>query len=202
MNIQPLTIALPILAYLVGAIPFGLLIVRWVTQKDIRHMGSGNIGATNVRRCAGTVWGVVTLLCDLLKGMLPTLIALNLSVPTPPWLAPMVTLAAISGHMFPIYLRFKPSGKGVATALGGFVVLAPAACGLALIVFIVTVALKRIVSLGSMAAVAALPLLIWLTTQKPYVTAGAVMAAVLIISRHKANIGRLVQGKEPTINKH
>lgn len=201
MNTLTLTIVLPLLAYLSGAVPFGLLIVRWVAQHDVRQAGSGNIGATNVRRIAGTTWGIVTLVCDVLKGMLPALIALRLAPSAPPWLTPAVALAAISGHMFPIYLKFKPSGKGVATALGCFGVIAPTACGLALIAFIITVSAKRIVSVGSLAAMALLPLFVWLTTRDPYLTSGSFLAALLIISRHKANLERLFRGNEPTIGK-
>jgi acyl phosphate:glycerol-3-phosphate acyltransferase len=200
MNTHALTIALPLLAYLSGAVPCGLLIVRMVAHCDIRRVGSGNIGATNVRRTAGTSWGVVTLLCDALKGALPTIIALRLAPMAPHWLAPLVALAAVSGHIFPVYLKFKPSGKGVATALGCFGVLAPGACGLALIAFIVIVTAKRVVSVASMAAMALLPLLIWLTTRDSYLTGSSFLTTLLIISRHKANIERLCRGKEPTLN--
>lgn len=196
-----ISIFLILLSYLIGAIPFGLLIVRMVSGRDIREMGSGNIGATNVRRCAGTLWGIATLLCDLFKGFLPTWAAIRFIPDAPAWLVPVVALAAIVGHMFPVYLKFKPSGKGVATALGAFLVAAPAACGLSIITFIVVVAAKRIVSIGSMAAMALLPLFIWLISRNPYLTASGIAVALLIISRHKSNIERLLQGQEPGINR-
>jgi glycerol-3-phosphate acyltransferase PlsY len=201
MNSQLLTIALPLLAYFVGAIPFGLIIVLWVSRSDIRQAGSGNIGATNVRRTAGTFWGVVTLVCDALKGLLPTWLALGWGPSDSAWLAPLVALTAICGHMFPVYLKFKPSGKGVATALGCFSILAPVACGLSLIVFIIMVVIKRYVSLASMVATALLPLLVWWTTGNLYLTVSSLLSGVLILLRHRTNIRRLVQGKESTLGK-
>lgn len=200
MTSQCTSIVLPLLSYLLGAIPFGLLIVRMVSRRDIREMGSGNIGATNVRRSVGTLWGVATLLCDLFKGFLPTWLALRFFPAAPAWLLPVVAFAAIVGHMYPIYLKFKPSGKGVATALGAFLAAAPGACGMSIIVFIVAVAAKRIVSIGSMTAMALLPLFIWLTSRDPYLTTSGIAVALLIISRHRSNLDRLIQGDEPTIN--
>lgn len=192
---------LPAIAYLMGAIPFGLVIVRCVSKTDIRRIGSGNIGATNVRRAAGTGWAIAALAGDVLKGALPTLAAVYFQGPTGSNVLPsLVTLAAISGHMFPVYLKFKPSGKGVATALGCFCITAPIACITALLAFVASVYRWRRVSLGSLTGIAILPPTIWFNTQNLFLTAGGIVAMALIIARHKENLQRLAQGKEPTID--
>lgn len=201
MNSHVAIIALAAAAYLLGSIPFGLLIVRRVINIDIRQSGSGNIGATNVRRVAGTFWGIVTLVCDALKGALPTYVAMVVLEPTATGVAPWVALAAICGHMFPVYFKFKPSGKGVATALGCFAVLSPPTCGVALVVFLCIVVISRRVSAASMGSMAVLPVAIAIITRNPMNTLAAAMAAVMIISRHKENIQRLLSGKEPPIGK-
>lgn len=201
MNSHVAIIALAVAAYLLGSIPFGLLIVRRVINIDVRQSGSGNIGATNVRRVAGTIWGIVTLVCDALKGALPTYVAMVVLEPTATGVAPWVALAAICGHMFPVYFKFKPSGKGVATALGCFAVLSPPTCGVALVVFLCIVFISRRVSAASMGSMAVLPVAIAMITRDPMNTLAAAMAAVMIISRHKENIQRLLSGKEPPIGK-
>ncbi|MGD9189890.1 MAG: glycerol-3-phosphate 1-O-acyltransferase PlsY [Desulfobacteraceae bacterium] len=201
MNSPVAIIALVVVAYLLGSIPFGLLIVRWVVNIDVRQSGSGNIGATNVRRVAGTLWGIVTLVCDVLKGALPTYAATIVTGPTVTGVAPWVALAAICGHMFPIYFKFKPSGKGVATALGCFAVLSAPACGVALAVFLCIVFISRRVSAASMGSMAMLPVAIAMITRDPMSTLAAALAAAMIISRHKDNIQRLLSGKEPPIGK-
>ena len=192
---------LPLLAYMIGSIPSGLLLVLAATGQDVRISGSGNIGATNVRRTAGTVWGIATLVFDVLKGALPTFLALYLMPHDYPWLASATGIGAILGHMFPVYLKFKPSGKGVATALGCYGVLAPPACGLALICFVMVMLFKRIVSLASLVAMALLPLFIWITTCNIYITLTSILSAVLIIIRHQTNLRRLIQGKESVMGK-
>jgi glycerol-3-phosphate acyltransferase PlsY len=201
MNSYATMIAFLITAYLLGSIPFGLLIVRWVRSIDVRHTGSGNIGATNVRRTAGTLWGVLTLICDALKGALPTYAAMVVQGPETTAMAPWVALAAISGHMFPVYFKFTPSGKGVATALGCFTVLAPLACGVALMVFLCLVLIFRRVSAASMGSMVALPIAIAIISRDPLSTLVAALTAALIVSRHKDNIQRLLKGEEPPIGK-
>ena len=196
-----LTIVLPVIAFAAGSIPFGLLIVRWVRKTDVRHIGSGNIGATNVRRVAGTKWGVVTLICDVLKGALPTYTAIIVGNQGLPGFASWVALATICGHMYPLYFCLKPSGKGVATALGCFGILAPLACGAALVFFICLAFAFRRVSLASMGAFAFMPLMIWLTKHDPLMTAVACLIAGLIVLRHKDNIRRLIRGEEPRLGK-
>lgn len=194
-------ITLPAVAYLLGSIPFGLLIVRWVRGVDVRRIGSGNIGATNVRRAAGNLWGIATLICDVLKGALPTYAAVVLQTSNMPELAAVVALAAVCGHMFPVYFRFKPSGKGVATALGAFAILSPQACGIALLVFMGVVLIVRRVSAASMSAMAAMPAAIALTRHSLWTVIAAVLIAGLIVFRHKENIQRLMRGEEPPIGK-
>jgi glycerol-3-phosphate acyltransferase PlsY len=201
MNSHVAIIALAVAAYLLGSIPFGLLIVRRVLNIDVRQSGSGNIGATNVRRVAGTFWGIVTLVCDALKGALPTYAATIATGPTATGVAPWAALAAICGHMFPIFFKFRPSGKGVATTLGCFAVLSPPTCGVAIVVFLCIVVISRRVSAASMGSMAALPFAIAMITRDPMSTLAAALAAVLIISRHKDNIQRLLSGKEPPIGK-
>jgi acyl phosphate:glycerol-3-phosphate acyltransferase len=190
-------------AYLSGAVPWGLIIVRSLKKGDIRTIGSGNIGATNVRRAAGTPAALLVLLLDVLKGALPVL-AVRLIVPgcgfAWQWTATFAALAAIAGHMFPIYLNFRPSGKGVATALGCYLVLAPWAALSALAIFMLVAAVSRKSSLGSLAGTLALPPATWISTHDWILTTGALISMLLIIFRHKENIGRLLRGSEPSLN--
>jgi glycerol-3-phosphate acyltransferase PlsY len=201
MSASIVVIALAVAAYLLGSIPFGLLIVRWVRNIDVRQTGSGNIGATNVRRTAGTLWGVVTLVCDALKGAFPTYLATVVPGPEITGAAPWVALAAICGHMFPAYFKFKPSGKGVATGLGSFAVLSPPMFGIVLALFLCIVSIYRRVSAASMGSMAAAPITIAMLTRDPVSTLAVALAAGLIISRHRDNIQRLLSGKEPPIGK-
>jgi len=186
-------ILLIIFAYLLGSIPTGLVLSRALAGKDPRQQGSRNIGATNVMRTVGKALGAITLLGDVLKGLIPVVIALWL-VEEQTWVAG-VGLAAFLGHCFPIYLRFR-GGKGVATAVGIFLPTAPLAVVLDIVVFAVGVGISRMVSVGSIAAAAAMPILIWLLGYPlPYIVLG-ICVAVLIIYRHKENIKRLLGGRE------
>lgn len=210
-----------IIAYLIGSIPFGYLIVRAREGGDIRETGSGGTGATNVSRRAGKPAGVVTLVLDALKGAAAIVVAkLILGLPivgqdghiSPPlqswvatdahWWVAASAVAVIVGHIFPVWLRFR-GGKGVATGVGVFLVLAPIAVAIAALVFVLVVTLTRYVSLGSILAAIAIPLLVLLQDAfirpipevKPLMTA-AIAGAVLIVFAHRWNIGRLAQGKE------
>jgi glycerol-3-phosphate acyltransferase PlsY len=189
-------------AVLLGSIPFGLLFVRWIARRDIRTVGSGNIGATNVRRVAGTPLALVVLICDVLKGALPVIAAgwLTDHYGYGTWVAAVAALAAVLGHMFPAYLKFKPSGKGVATALGAFAIISPTAVSAGLGIFILLAAITRRTSVGSLAGVATLTPAVWLTTHQPAFTLAAAVTTVLIFLRHKDNIRRLLQGREPTLD--
>lgn len=194
------------LAYLLGSIPFGLVLTRLFTSIDIRRTGSGNIGATNVRRMAGNRLGFLTLLGDVLKGALPVLLAIVLLWGEQPResaraVAACAAVAAFTGHLYPLYLGFRTGGKGVATALGGCLVLSPPAVLVALAVFIAAVKISRRASVGSLAAAAALAPAVWLTTGSPAYLAGTLFMAVFIFARHRDNLKRLMAGTEPTIDK-
>ncbi len=188
-------IILIILSYLIGSIPFGIVIAKLFGGADPRSGGSGNIGATNVSRTLGKGAGFVTLLCDAFKGTLPVAYALYLH-PEPSGLVISLTaLAAFAGHIFPVYLRFK-GGKGVSTALGVMLLISPLSIGLCVVVFIVLVALTRYISLGSICAAVSLPLALkFITRQDDFVILGVVVA-LLIIIKHTGNIKRLASGTE------
>ncbi len=192
--------SIPVASYLLGSIPFGLLLGKFFGARDIRKAGSGNIGATNVARVAGPLAGILTLLLDAAKGALAVLLAARLSDQSAAWMM-IAGLCALVGHCFPIWLGFR-GGKGVATAAGVFLVLCPLAFLGAAILFFLVVLYWRFVSLGSISAAAAMPLLIyffWAPHHAPpySVTFGSLAAALLIVYKHDANIQRLVQGDEP-----
>lgn len=193
---------LVLLAYLLGSIPFGLILVRAFAGIDIRRQGSGNIGATNVRRLAGTPLGLLTLAGDVLKGAGPVYLAHRAGGFDPfpnAVLVSAVALAAFAGHLFPFFLKLKGGGKGVATAAGCFAVISPAAVGLALGIFILVVWLSRKVSAGSLAAALTLPPAVWWTSVSPPYTLCALLMAAAIFLRHMDNIRRLLSGREPDI---
>jgi len=185
-----------VVSYLLGSIPFGLILVRTFLGKDIRKTGSGNIGATNVAR-SSTLLGIATLVLDAMKGAGAVSLAMWLQ-PSPVFAA-IAGLFAILGHIFPIWLKFR-GGKGVATAVGAFTLLAPRAVLASLIVFLLTVLIARYVSLGSILATGTFPLFVWyfyrgiLPASVALVTT---LAALLVIARHHENIGRLLQHTEP-----
>jgi glycerol-3-phosphate acyltransferase PlsY len=191
---------IPVAAYLIGSIPFGILLAKLFGGVDVRHAGSGNIGATNVARVAGPLPGILTLALDGVKGAAAVWLAGRFTNDSAMWMI-VAGLAALVGHCFPIWLRFR-GGKGVATAAGMFLALCwPAALG-AIGIFLLVVVFSRYVSLGSVAAAAAMPLLIYLLwaphhAPPPIVTFGAFAAAMLVIYKHDANIQRLVEGREP-----
>ena len=194
------------LGYLLGSIPFGYLIVKATRGADIRETGSGGTGATNVSRRAGKLAGLATLLLDAAKGAAAVLIAKSfLDTSTNAYLHWWVALAALAvmlGHMFPVWLRFR-GGKGVATGVGIFLVLAPIAVGFAAVIFLLIVWSTRYVSLGSIIAAATIPLFVWLQhlfilpvePLIPTMTTAAT-GAILIIFAHRANIRRLAEGTE------
>jgi glycerol-3-phosphate acyltransferase PlsY len=186
-------IFLIIFAYLLGSIPTGLVLSQTLAGKDPRQQGSHNIGATNVMRTAGKALGIITLLGDVLKGIIPVVIAQWL-IKDNYWVTG-TGLASFLGHCYPIYLRFK-GGKGVATALGVFLPLAPLAVVLDIFFFAGVVATSRIVSVGSILGAIAMPVLIWLLGYPLPSAILGICVALLIIYRHKENIQRLVGGRE------
>ncbi|MGB7285087.1 MAG: glycerol-3-phosphate 1-O-acyltransferase PlsY [Candidatus Acidiferrum sp.] len=193
-------ISIPVAAYLLGSIPFGLLFGKLFGGADVRKTGSGNIGATNVARVAGPLAGILTLLLDAAKGALAVVLAARLTNESAMWMM-IAGLCVLAGHCFPIWLGFR-GGKGVATAAGVFLVLCPLAFLGAAILFILVVLYWRFVSLGSISAAAAMPLLIyffWAPHHAPPhpITFGTLAAALLIVYKHDSNIQRMVQGDEP-----
>jgi glycerol-3-phosphate acyltransferase PlsY len=183
-------------AYLLGSIPFGLILGR-LRGVDVREVGSGNIGATNVARSLGKKLGLVVLVLDLAKGALPVLLLrrLGLDARVHPFLLTAVGMAPILGHCFPVWLRLR-GGKGVATALGVFLAMDPAVTGMAALVFAVLYALFRVVSLGSMIATVSLATLLWLLDRPVPEVALGVLAAALILVQHRQNIRRLLRRAE------
>jgi acyl phosphate:glycerol-3-phosphate acyltransferase len=186
--------ALPI-AYLLGSIPFGYLLVKWKTGDDVRASGSGNIGATNVTRTTGRAAGLATLALDVGKGYLAVWIAGWLSGHDPLWMS-LAALAVMAGHAYPIFLGFK-GGKAVASFYGAFLCLAPLAIVAEFVVFVAAVAWTRYISVGSIIAAATFPLAVWLILQPALpVVAAAVVAGGFIVYKHRENIRRLREGRE------
>ena len=184
-----------LIAYLLGSIPFGYLIVRWQRGIDVRSTGSGSIGATNVMRNLGIVGFIATFLLDAGKGWLAVLLASKMTSDDPTLVA-AAAFAAVLGHCFPFWLRFR-GGKGVATGVGVFIAIAPWQVVLVLVIFAVVVAIWRYISLGSIVATAAFPILVHFMKHPPFqVVLGAAGAALIIIGRHHANIARLLKGTE------
>ncbi len=201
---MPTLLIIAAVSYLLGSIPFGYLLVRIFRGEDVRKSGSGNIGATNVSR-KSPVLGILTLLLDALKGTAAVAASYKVAdrmvaIPTYEQMA-LAALFAVIGHMFPVWLKLR-GGKGVATALGAFVVIAPKAVLVAAIIFIAVVAISRHVSLGSIIAVAAFPLAAWIIGQfhaSPVGLAMMSLDSLLIIARHRENIRRLLAGTESRI---
>jgi len=182
-------------AYLLGAIPFGYLLVKWMTGRDVRASGSGNIGATNVLRTTGRLAGVATLLLDIGKGYLAVWIAEKL-YPNCICVASASALAVMAGHAFPVFLKFK-GGKAMASFVGAFLRLTPIPLAAVLAVFVVTVAVTRHISVGSIVAAATFPLAVWLILHPAWpVLAAALIAGAFIVYRHKENMRRLHAGTE------
>jgi len=183
------------IGYLLGSIPFGYLLVRIFHGEDIRQTGSGNIGATNVSRTSLAL-GIVTLLFDAGKGLAAVLLARFL-FPGNVTAAGVAALFAVIGHIFSVWLKFR-GGKGVATGLGSFILLAPKSVVICIAIFLALVALFRYVSLASMIAVSLLPVLIFvLTPHTPEFALVALLSAILILVQHRGNMGRLLSGLEP-----
>ena len=193
-----------LIAYLLGSIPFGYLIVRWQKGIDIRATGSGGTGATNVMRNLGIAGFAGTFVLDFAKGYAAIWATSCLTHADPRWIA-AAAVTAIAGHIFPVWLRFH-GGKGVATSVGVFAALAPLPMAFVLVIFLVVLAAWRYVSLGSIIATAAFPALVYLQVcllGRParVIVVGAAGAAALIIASHHANIRRLWHGTENKIGR-
>lgn len=183
------------IAYLLGAVPFGYLIAKRAHGGDIRASGSGSIGATNVMRSVGRGAGLATLLLDVAKGFAAVWMARQLS-PDQPRTVILASFAAIIGHVFPVFLKFR-GGKGVATGVGVYLAIAPKAVLAVLVLWAIAVVIWRYVSLGSILGTAAFPLCAYLIYRPTLETAlGMIASATLIVLKHWSNIERLVAGTE------
>ncbi len=198
----PLLILLPATAYLLGSIPWGWILTVLFTSRDLRRAGSGNIGATNVKRTAGVSLALITLALDMAKGAVPVLLAVRavgIETPWPQVYVSLVCLCAFFGHLYPIYTGYKNGGKGVATLAGCFLAVSPAAFFVVLLVFVLFLCMSSRASVASLAGSAALPLVLFKTAGAGVITGCAGLAAVFVILRHRENIRRLVAGEEPRI---
>jgi glycerol-3-phosphate acyltransferase PlsY len=196
--VKPEWFILPV-AYLLGSIPFGLLIVKTRAGRDIRAMGSGNIGAANVTRSAGASAGILTLLLDAAKGYLAVAFAAHWTGGSLRWMM-AAAVAAVVGHIFSAWLGFR-GGKGVATGLGVFLPICAPAVGLALLLWLIVVAFWRYSSLGSIVAAAALPIFVYVLyapghAPPGYVTVPTILISLLVLAKHRTNIERLIEGTE------
>ncbi|MBA4419047.1 MAG: acyl-phosphate glycerol 3-phosphate acyltransferase [Syntrophus sp. (in: bacteria)] len=179
-------------AYLIGSIPIGVILAK-IKGKDPRKVGSGNIGATNVMRAAGKTLGIITLLGDILKGVIPTLLAVHAGLPV--ILIGVVGFATFIGHLYPVFLKFK-GGKGVATALGVYLVLSPLAILASILLFILVLLKWRFVSAGSIAGTALVPLTLYMLKAPGEYVCLSLVVGILILVKHKDNIKRLMAGTE------
>jgi len=191
-------ILLVIAGYLVGSIPTGVILARLFSATDIRRQGSGNIGATNVYRVLGAKLGVITLVGDVLKGVVPVILT-RFFMGDDMWIA-AVAFSTFLGHLYPLFLRFR-GGKGVATALGIFMVIAPLVTACAVTVFIVVVLRWKYVSLGSLAASASMPLFLGVGGYAMVYGGLSMMIGGLIFYRHGENIKRMREGKEKKLSR-
>jgi len=184
-----------LLAYLIGGIPFGYLFVRFGTGQDVRGLGSGNIGATNVLRTTGRGLAIAVLLLDIAKGYFAVWLAAWLTGGSILWVS-MAAGAVLLGHCYPIFLKFR-GGKAVASFIGAFLYLTPVSLLAVLLLFVIVVARTRHISLGSIVAAGLFPLAVWLIEHPPApVLLVSIFAAVLIVYRHKSNLERLHAGTE------
>jgi len=194
-----LWLALLVGAYLVGSVPWSWLVVHWALGVDVRRVGSGNVGATNAMRVAGRRAGLAALVLDILKGVVPVLVARRLEAP--PLVVSCVAALAVLGHVYPVWLHFR-GGKGVATAAGALGALAPLPGLLAVMLFVLTVSITRYVSLGSIVAVVSFPLFVLLLPSRleprkdASFLASSALVPALIVWKHRGNIARLLAGSE------
>lgn len=188
------------MAYCLGSISWGVVLTRVFTSKDIKAQGSGNIGATNVSRVAGSTLGILTFAGDVFKGAVSVYLVFALTGAnqrTDEPLLATVALASFFGHLYPVYTKFRGGGKGVATCAGCFGVLAPLACLGALAAFVAMLLCSKRVSAGSLAAAAVLPWVVWYSTEAIWISISALAMTLFIAIRHRTNFKRLLSGTEP-----
>lgn len=183
-------------AYLLGSVSWSVVIVKLLQGLDVRTIGSGNAGATNVLRAAGKKAGAAVLVLDVAKGV--TAVAVPRVLDAPLAVVSGAAVAVVVGHVFPVFFGFR-GGKGVATALGSLGTLAPLAMALGLVVFLAVVAWKRYVSLGSVVTAAIFPFLVWMTYREPWLMVASGTIAILIVTKHSRNLQRLRRGTEPRL---
>jgi glycerol-3-phosphate acyltransferase PlsY len=186
---------LVLFAYLLGSVPTGYILGS-VAGVDVRKAGSGNVGATNVARVVGKRYGILTLVADIAKGFVPVIVALNIGLTSTA--TAFVGIAAFLGHLYPVFLRFQ-GGKGVATALGVFLGLAPWATLILMAIFVLVLLATRVVSLSSMVAAGCAPIVFWLFFHSPILVGMSLFIALMIVLRHCGNIQRLLSGTEPRL---
>lgn len=186
-------LVLILVSYVIGSVPTGYLLGK-LRGVDVRMVGSGNVGATNVARAVGKSQGVITLIADAAKGYLPVLVALHLGQDS--LTLALTAIAAFLGHLYPVFLKFL-GGKGVATGFGALLALAPLAALVLVVVFVLVAGATRIVSLGSLATAVAAPLSLWLFHQPPVIVGMGFVLGAMVIFRHRGNIQRLLAGTEP-----
>ena len=196
------TTLIPVVAYSLGSIPFGFLVVKAFGGADIRSVGSGNIGAANVTRNAGPIAGALTLLLDAAKGSFAVWLAGHWTGWNIRWMM-LGAIFAVIGHVFPVWLQFR-GGKGVATGLGVFILICWQAVVAAVVLWLIVVVFWRYSSLGSIAAAAAMPVLVYILyapghAPSELVSLGTILIAVLILAKHRSNIERLIAGEEPRL---
>ncbi|MCX7965585.1 MAG: glycerol-3-phosphate 1-O-acyltransferase PlsY [Syntrophorhabdaceae bacterium] len=192
MKIYPIYI---VFAYLIGSIPIGIILSK-IKGKDPREVGSGNIGATNVMRTAGKFMGILTLIGDAAKGFFPVFFVHLIEKDI--FLTAFVGFAAFMGHLFPIYLKFK-GGKGVATALGVYIAISPLAILIDIIIFVLVLLKWRYVSLGSLTATCAMPVILFFLKSPHEFIFLSILIGIFIFFKHKDNINRLKTGSENRI---
>lgn len=184
-----------VIAYLLGSVPFGYLLVKWTSGADVRASGSGNIGATNVFRTSGRGIGLATLMLDIAKGFAAVWIAAWLTGDAPEWTS-LAALAVMAGHSYPVFLKFQ-GGKAVASFVGAFAYLTPLPLVAVTLLFVAVVAVTRHISAGSILGAATFPFGVWIILHPPFqITAAAFVAGVFVIYRHKSNWQRLHAGTE------
>lgn len=196
MQLTALTMALPVAAYLMGSISTAIIVCKLMRLPDPRSLGSGNPGATNVLRTGGKLAAAITLLGDMLKGLIPVVLASRLELS--PLIVGLTALAAVLGHVFPLFFHFE-GGKGVATAFGAIFGISWLTGLLTVTTWLALSLVYRISSLAAIASLSILPLYIWITTKSLALTVCGAVIACIVIMRHHANIVRLVKRQEPKI---